>query len=478
MTDDKNPSISKPQLLQWQQAFSLEWKEIMSAYKDHINPGLLQIWKRLGFDKIRILSAEDVYYKDASDNRILDCWGGFGSLNLGHNHPRLVKARRCFDDAKHVEICHAFVPACAAVLAKNISTIMPGDLDVTYLCCTGSEAIEGALKLAEKYKANNVGKIIYTTNAMHGKTHGALSVTGHKPFQEHFKLLPGCMAVPFGDSNAMRKVMVRHADQGPKNEIIAVVLEPIQCGSGIIVPPHEYLANVKEMCQKFNALLIIDEVQTGFGRTGKMFAFEHTSIVPDIVTISKSFGGGKSPVAAYVARKKIFDKAYSSISDCILHSSTFSGMGGSCAMATETIHTLYDENLIENAAHVGRYFLTRLKDLESKYPDYIYEVRGLGLLIGLEFRNIMDIIPGKLGSRLPQVKQLAQGGLVALIANSLLVNHKILVGFTEFNRNVMRFEPPLTFTENHADLVVKALDTILSHGIVSMVMQTIKNKFI
>ncbi len=438
MINSNKGSIDKPKLLQWTDAFSLDWKDIVSAYKNHINPGLFQIWARLGFDKIRITRAEDVYYYDADNNKILDCWGGFGSLNLGHNHPRLVQTRRRFDDENQAEICHAFVPACAAVLAKNLSMIMPGDLNISYLCCTGSEAIEGALKLAEKYKANNKGKIIYAAHAMHGKTHGALSITGYQPFQSPFKLLAGCMAVPFGDSTAIRRIMMRQAAQGSEEAVIAVVLEPIQCGAGIVVPPEGYLAMVSQMCKEFGALLIVDEVQTGLGRTGKMFAFEYDNIVPDIVTISKSFGGGKIPIAAYVTRDEIFKKAYGNSRDCILHSSTFSNMGGACSIATEAIHVLYDEELIENASVVGEYFLERLNDLVLKYPEYISEVRGRGLVLGLEFRNIMDIVPGGFGARLPQVKQLAQGGLVALIANILLMDHQILVAFTEFNRNVMR----------------------------------------
>ncbi|MCP4674637.1 MAG: aspartate aminotransferase family protein [Deltaproteobacteria bacterium] len=470
--------IVKPPLRQWKDAQYLDWKDIQEQYKTHVNSGFFRILKRLGYDSVRISSAEDMYYVDASGRKIMDCWGGFGALNLGHNHPRLAEVRRRFDEEKHVEICHAFLPSHATILAENVAAVMPEGLDVCYFCCTGSEAVESALKLAEKYKRRSRGTIVYTDNAMHGKTHGALSVTGNEGVRDSFKLLSDCRSIPYGDASALRAAFESQKNLDTDREIIAVILEPIQSGGGVVVPPDGYLGDVRQICDEFGAVLIFDEVQTGMGRTGTMFAFEYEGIVPDIVVLSKSLGGGKAPIAACVANREIFKQAYGNTRDCVLHNSTFSGMGCCAALATETMHVLYDENLIENAAKQGTYFLSRLKEIHYKYSDIIADVRGRGLLIGVEFKNITELLPGVVKSYMPQLNKLGQGALVALVAGALLYKYDILAAFTDFNRNVMRFEPPLTMKKHHVDEVVEALDEILSKGIVRLVTDTMKTRLL
>jgi acetylornithine/succinyldiaminopimelate/putrescine aminotransferase len=466
----------KPDLLPWTSAATLPWDEICELFRQHMNPGLFKIVQRLGYDAEQIVGARDVHYRTRAGESILDCWGGFGTFNVGHNHPRLAAVRRAVDEQERAELGHAFVPAQAAVLAKNLATLLPGDLSVSYLCCTGSEAVEAALKLAEKAQGARAGRIYYAENAMHGKTHGALSVTGNDRVQRPFKSIAGCVRFPFGDAHALRRVLGIAA---PGERPIAVIVEPIQCGGGVVVPAPGYLRQVRRICDEVGALLIVDEVQTGFGRTGKLFAFEHDGIVPDIVTFSKALGGGKAAVAACVARRKIFERAYGSTDDATLHNATFNEMTGSTAIATEMLHILYDEGLIDNAARVGGYLHGRLDELQSRFSDLVVDVRGRGLLAGIELRNIAELLPGAtLGHYLPKLRALGDGPLAVLVAGDLLARHRVLVAFTDFNRNVLRIEPPLTLREQHVDRLVEGLSDVLSQGVTGLLKRTLERRFL
>jgi acetylornithine/succinyldiaminopimelate/putrescine aminotransferase len=435
-----------------------------------VNPGLATLLERIGYDRFRIVAARDVHYVTDTGESILDCWGGFGTLNVGHNHPRLARARREFDELELPELCHAFVPAHAAVLAKNLALLMPGDLEVSYLCCTGSEAVEAALKLAQKAKGNPQGRVLYAEGAMHGKTLGALSVTGNERVRRHFRVVHNWRSFPFGDADALSRILDSCRSGLPSEQPIALILEPIQCGGGVMVPPSGYLARVRRLCDEHGIVFIVDEVQIGLGRTGKLFAFEHDGIVPDIVTLSKALGGGKTPVAACVARAGLYREAYGATEDATLHNSTFSEMGGPAALATETLRIIVDERLAENAARVGAYLHSRLDELWHKFPELVVDVRGRGLLAGIELRTITDVLPGgTLARQIPALDKYSEGVLSALVANELLFAHNILVAFTDFNRNVLRVEPPLTFREAHVDELTRALERVLAAGPLALV---------
>jgi len=459
----------KPALLHWSEAWSLSAKETHRAFDQHLNPGLFRVLERLGYASVQVVAARGFHYIDSAGSEILDFWGGFGTLNVGHNHPRLAAVRRAFDEAERPELVHAFVPAQAALLAKNLARVLPAELDVSYLCCTGSEAVEAALKLAQKLKQNPAGRLLFADGAMHGKTHGALSVTGNERVKQPFKSLPNCSSFRFGDPHALASAL-RRTGSGAGFEPLAVIIEPIQSGAGVIVPPAGYLRRVRQLCDEHRALMIVDEVQTGFGRTGRLFGFEHDDIVPDVVVLSKAMGGGKVPIAAYVTRGELFRKAYGSTADATLHNATFNGMGSAAAVATEVLHIIYDEGLIENAARVGSYLRQRLEAVADKYPDLVADVRGRGLLLGIELRNLTELLPASaLSASLPRLRALGDGPLAVLVAARMLLAHRVLVAFTDFDRNVLRLEPPLGVSEEHADLLVDALDQTLGLGVKKLV---------
>src|SRR5690606_32770654 len=318
---------------------------------------------------------------DRNGRRILDFFGGFGSLAFGHNHPRILEARIRFQEEKRQEIAMAFMSQYAAALSYNLAAIAPGDLDMAFLCVSGSEANEAALKLAER-AAGDRRTVVYTERSFHGKTRAALSVTDSEFYQGSFELLPNRVRVPFGDAAALEAAFRRDRSIG------TFILETVQGGAGIVPWPEGYLKAVRELCDRYGVLWLADEVQCGYGRTGRFFAFEHEAVVPDIVTLAKSLGGGKTAIGAYIARTPIFMKAYGSPKTAMIHGpATFSGMGEACCTAIEALNVLYDEGLIDNAAEQGTYLLDRLNQLQRKHPKIIKEVRGKGLMVGLELAD-------------------------------------------------------------------------------------------
>jgi acetylornithine/succinyldiaminopimelate/putrescine aminotransferase len=457
-----NPEV--PRLLTVDDACQLSLANVTKFFRDHISPGQYQILQLLGFDEVLIDHAEGMYYYDVSGRRILDFFGGFGSLALGHNHPRLLEARKKFEDHKRHDIALSFMSQYACSLAKNLATIAPGDLDMVYFCNSGSEAVEAALKLAEKVQGPGKNTIVYASQSFHGKTRGSLSVTDSILYRSTFSLIGNKVCVPFGDIQALENAMLRDANIG------ILILETIQGGAGIIIPPQGYLQEVRKLCDRYHVLLILDEVQSGVGRTGRFFAFEHEQIVPDIVTLAKSLGGGKAAIGAMISRRPHFMAAYGTQKTFLTGgTSTFGGMGEICITAIEALNVLYDEHLLENCRVMGQHLLTGLESLQKKYPALIKEVRGKGLMVGIEFHNISKSLPPGLRHMVAALDHRLKGSICGFIGKALLKDFDILVAFTEYNRNVMRLEPPLVVTREQIDTFVQALDNILHRGVFDMI---------
>jgi acetylornithine/succinyldiaminopimelate/putrescine aminotransferase len=449
-------------------------QEIEQYYQDHHNPGLTDVLRTLNFNNVKLTSAQGMYYYSSDGRKILDLWGGYGSLNLGHNHPRIIAAQQAFLERRDVEINMAFYSPYVAGLAKNISRILPGDLDYVVFGNSGAEAVEGALKLAEKYHGKSRSQLIYFSNSFHGKTHAALSVTSHLHPKQFYKLLPDCQEIPFGDSAALESAL------GEKGRtqcgVAAVIVEPIQGNGGVVPAPPGFLAKVRELCDYYGALMIVDEVASGFGRTGRMFAFEHDEILPDIVTMAKSLGGGKAAIGAFAARQGIFKKAYGKASDSSLLSTTFAGMGTACVIAIEALNIIYEENLIDQARENGDYFLSGLFKLQSRYPRIIKDVRGRGLMIGLEFHDFGKILLPILDPLFKVLGPALNGAYAVLVAVELLFEHDILVALTQARPNVLRLLPPLIISQAQIDEVLHALDEILSQGALKLGLKAVKRK--
>ena len=463
--------MDKPKLISVEQAKALTPGEVSTFFCDHLNPGQFYFLKLLGFDKIVIDSAKGMYYHERSGRQILDFFGGFGAIAVGHNHPAILAMRLKFQQEQRHEIGIAFMSQYAAALARNLSVIAPGDLEFVFLGTSGSEVNEAALKLAEKVQGPNRSKVAYADHSFHGKTRGALSVTDSWLYRSGFQLLSNNCCIPFGDAAALEKAFKEDPAIG------ILILETVQGGAGIILPPAGYWKQVRRLCNEYNVLWIADEVQCGMARTGRFFAFEHEEVVPDIVTLAKSLGGAKTAIAAMISRRPIFLAAYGSSSNSLIHGpATFSGMGEACCTAIETIHILYDEELAENSAAQGAYLMNQLKLLQEQYPGILKEVRGQGLMIGLEFQDLSKTLRSGFSKLIAPLDERLKGSVCGMVGSLLFSQYNILVAFTEYNRNVIRLEPPLIVNREQVDYFVDSLREILGRGITRIIADYLRKR--
>ncbi|WP_353645594.1 aspartate aminotransferase family protein [Mesorhizobium sp. WSM2239] len=464
-------AIAKPDLISVEAAKAMDLATTTELFKTHLNPGQLHFMKLLGFHKVKVESAEGMFYVDQNGRKILDFFGGFGSLAFGHNHPRILEARKKFQDEKRHEIAIAFMSQYAAALAHNLAQCSPGNLDMVFLGSSGSEAMEAAIKVAERAAGPKRSKIVYAENSFHGKTKGVLSITDGQLYRGDFKLTDNTVRVPFADIDAVEAAFKSDPAIG------VIVLETIQGGGGIVQAPAEYWQKLRALCDQYGVLWVADEVQCGLGRSGRFYAFEHYGVVPDVTALAKSLGGGKSAVGAMIASREVYMKAYGTPKTAMIHAAaTFGGIGEASITAIEALNVLYDEGLIDNAAATGAYLLDRLQALQAKYPKIIKDVRGKGLMVGLEFHDFSQTLPMVLRPIVSVLDDKLKGSLSGFVGALLLRDYDVLVAFTEYNRNVIRLEPPLICQSEHVDRFVDALDSLLSRGIVSIVKDFVKSQ--
>ncbi len=368
-------------------------------------------------------------YRDLNGRCYIDCLGGFGIFNVGHRHPKVVAA---VQNQLRRQPLHSqdLLDPLRAMLAKALAMLTPEGLEFSFFCNSGTEAVEGALKLARAYDPFKQ-TIVAATKGFHGKSYGALSASAKAEFRRPFgPMLPNIEHVPFNDLPALRDMMTSCKAVG--EDVGAVLLEPIQGEGGVNIPDDDYLPGVRALCDEFGSLLILDEVQTGMGRTGKMFCCEHYGVAPDLICLAKAFGGGVMPAGAVVGRREIFARLFD---NPFLHTSTFGGNPLACAAALATINVLIEERLPERAARMGERMLAGIRRAVEGHDESVVDVRGKGLLMALEFRD------HETGFELAK----------------RMLDRGVLVSGTLVNARVIRVEPPLTITEEEADYVCQAL---------------------
>lgn len=426
---------------------SLNSDQILEMYKKYLNSGFVKLISNMGYAKV-FHKAHDCIVEDIDGVSYIDFLGGYGSINFGHSPTNVIKSLEKLSNKPN--LVHNSLNPFTAVLAFNLAQLTGGSLTRSFFCNSGSEAVEGALKLVRA--ASGKKKIIFCKNSFHGKTFGALSVAGRENYTKRFEpLLSDCEMVEYGNvTDLEEKIKSKTA--------AAFIVEPIQGEGGVIVPPEGYFKQVRELCTKYDTWLIIDEIQTGFGRTGKMFAYEHEEITPDVLCLAKSLGGGIMPIGAYITSNDIYQKAYGRIEDCLLHTSTFGGNTYACTAAIAAIETIYNENLLQNAKEEGCYLLEKLGGIKNKYK-LIKEVRGRGLLIGIEFnrkenQSLSCYNPDNLES-------IIEGNYALLVTAKLMNEYNILVGYSPSNPYIIRIEPPLIISHEHVVKFINALHKIL-----------------
>lgn len=400
-------------------------EDVNARYKCYVNPSIARV---LGLMGCGVESrAKHTLVEDSEGNQYIDASGGFGVFSLGHQHPMVVTRVLAQILAMPLSSKVLYNEPLAR-LSELLAFLSPGDLRYSFICNSGTEAVEGALKLARA--ASGKPKIISAFNSFHGKTFGSLSATGKEVYREPFyPLLPDFVLVPFGDPEAVEEAI--------DDRTAAVILEPIQGEGGVIIPPPNYLRDVREVCDRKGVLLIADEVQTGLGRTGRMFAVDHDGVVPDIMTLGKALGGGVMPIGAFIGNERVWQPL---IKHPFLHTSTFGGNPPACVAAVGAIEVIVEEDLPRQAEEKGRYLLQQLYLLKDRYPDLIHDVRGRGLLIGVE------------------LKSPALSGWII----SEALKARVLLAFALNDTKVIRIEPPFIISYQELNRILEVLDYALS----------------
>ena len=417
-------------------------RESVDLWGRTINPQFARVLKKIGFDR-EWARAEGAYLWDARGDRFLDMLGGFGMFNVGRNNPRvraaLIQALE-LDLPGSVQLGATPLPP---LLAEALIQRTPPRLERVLFTSSGTEAVEAALKLGRA--ATGRARVLSAEHGFHGLTLGALSANGNAEFTERFgPLLPGFSQVPFGDLDSLEREL--------RSEDVALFLvEPVQ-GKGVNLPPPGYLEGAQELCRRYGTLFCVDEVQTGFGRTGRMFAFEHWGLEPDLVPVAKSLSGGYVPVGALLMSKAVHEAVFDSLEHSVSHGSTFAPNELAMAAGLATLHELDEQDLVAHAERLGARLLELTLPLVKRY-DVVRDVRGLGLLWAIEFAEPPQ------GRRSYRLLDRIQPGLFAqVIVVPLFREHRILSQVAGHDIPVIKGIPPLTISEDDLVWFADALD--------------------
>ena len=445
-----------PQMLEDALAYSRRWLEIihkpevtpaegegiigesLSNFAEHFNRGWLEYRKSVteaGAWAATEWAGSGAVFRDVLGREYIDCLGGYGLLDLGWSHPKVVDTVRA-QLARTPMPSQELIDPLRGVLARLMAQITPGDIKYSFFAASGTEAIEGAIKLAKMY-TRKPGFIV-AVNAFHGKTMGSLSMLGKSDYRTPaMPLYAGPVYhVPYGDANAVEQQLEICHKVGI--DIAAVLMEPIQGEAGAIVPPDDFWPRLRELCDHYGVLLIADEVQTGLGRTGKLWGVDHWNVAPDILAVAKPLGGGVMPISAFCSTEEIWQVMMEP--NPFIHTTTTGGGALACSAAIAAINVTLEERLWEQAAEKGTYFKSKLQELATQYPQIYKNITGKGLLIGQHFHN-------------PETGYKVAAGLF---------QRGVLVAGTLTSAHTIRIEPPLIITYDQINEVLNRLSDTLA----------------
>jgi len=422
--------------------------ENYQLHEQHLNSTLVSVQRIIGFDHV-YAQARGCYLYDLDGHDYLDFLSGYSVFNIGRNHPAVQQAVR---DVLEMDLPNMVQMDCSllsGLLAEALLKKLPSHLNAIFFCNSGTEAMEGAIKFARA--ATGRTGLVSIQKAFHGLTNGSLSVMGDVHFQEGFgPLLESCSRIAMGDFAALKAKL-------EKRDIAAFIIEPVQ-GKGVQFPKDDFYLKAQKLCRDTGTLFICDEVQTGLGRTGRWWGFENWNLEPDIITIAKSLSGGYVPCAAIVARREVYQKTFSRLDRCVVHSSTFGRNNLAMACGLATLQVIEDENLVEQARVNGEELRRRLDALKEKH-SLIKEVRGLGMMIAIEFHQPKEFT-AKMGWKL---LHMVESELFAqMIVTTLFRKHRILTQIAGHGMDVLKILPPLITGEKEIARFVTALDSVLA----------------
>jgi len=421
--------------------------ENFALHSKYLSPQLPRVLATLGFDKF-YERGEGCYLYDDKGDRYLDLLSGFGVYALGRSHPAVTKALHNALEADLPNLVQLDCALLPGVLAEQLVARAHPGIERVFFTNSGAEAIESAIKFARAATQRN--RILHCDHAFHGLTTGALALNGGAEFRTGFGSLLESSMVPFGDIDALAMELAR-------GDVAAFVMEPIQ-GKGVYLASEEYWSAAAELCKRHGTLFVVDEIQTGLGRTGRFFAHEHYGVQPDIITVSKALSGGYVPVGAMLCSAKTSDAVYSSMERAVVHSSTFSTNLLAMVAGLATLQAIDEEGIVERAQATGELFMQALQPLVDKH-ELLHDVRGKGLMIGLEFGE-----PTARASRrrYRAVERVRTAMFAQLVVVPLFHRHRILTQVAADNVNIVKLLPPLIAGEAEVDYFTQALDDVLT----------------
>ncbi|MFW5976637.1 MAG: aminotransferase class III-fold pyridoxal phosphate-dependent enzyme [Bacillota bacterium] len=419
----------------------------MNRFRKYINPYLGELLEKINMD-IDFIKGKGCYLYDKENNEYLDCIANYGAVPFGHNCPQIWESINKFKNKQKPSLIKPSALSEAGKLAEKLIDLTPEHLNYVTFTNSGAESVEAAIKISRS-QTGKMG-ILSTYNSFHGKTLGALSATGNKKYQKPFGVpIDKFDYVKYGDLKALKNKLKDNPDK-----YAAFIIEPIQGEGGIVTPPENYLPKAKSICEKHDIIFILDEIQTGLGRTGNLFAFEKENVIPDILLLAKALGGGIFPLGACISSREVYNEKFAD-----KHSSTFAGNSLGCKIGSTVLDILTENNneLIKKVKKKGNFFKTKLIELQNKYPDIIKSVRGRGFMLGIEFPETKKTFPDSLLGIMAE-----QELLTPLISSYLLNTENLRVAPTLNGNNVIRIEPPLTMNKNQCQQAINKLDNMLN----------------
>lgn len=473
--------MNKRKLYTWKECNDLSIKDVFDLYASYVNEGQVKLISSFGFGRELADYAKGISIFTKEGKEIYDFTGGVGVLSHGHNHPRILEARIEFQKQSRMEVHKNFLSQYIAGLSHNIATLLPEDLDISYFCNSGAESVEGAVKLAYKYHGGKRSNIMVANIGFHGKLLGTGGLTRSPELHFEFPTISNVSEFKYNDINSVTSVLESLKKPNGESDVYALLIEPMNASS-LRKCTHEFLEQLRKLCSDNDIILIFDEVYTGWCKTGELFHFMESGVCPDIVTMAKSFGGGKSSISAFVSRKPVFEKAYGNLNDAIMHSTTYNGFGEETITAIEAINIMIEEDFSSRSKEIYNYLNPKLQTLQEKYPDIIKEVRGSGSLNGiilndhknLMIRTALKFIPGALFNDPRFYAKLVTSAVISELYNE----YKVLC-FYGSNQEIPLIISPSIIASNHQlDYFVDSLDKVLSKGLKSLVVKFAKYKFL
>jgi putrescine aminotransferase len=465
--------------------YELDIHQTKDLYSEFISPSQSEILSTFNSGSELIKSAQGMYMYCQSGRKILDFSGGIGVLNIGHNNKRLLDARINFQKNNRMEVHKTVFSPYMAALSHNIAKILPSELNKTFICNSGAEAVEGAIKIAYKYHGGKRKHILYSDISFHGKLIASGSISGSLN-SSLFPKMENILQFEYDNLNSILNLIEQKRNESGDCDIFAIIIEPFSNLTMRECSP-EFMEELRRVSDANNIILIFDEVYTGWGKTGKLFQFfYYNNVVPDVLCMSKSMGGGKSSISAYTSTDNVHKVAYDNKRDAFLHTSTYNGFGEECITAIEAINILIEEDLIEKSNAAAEALSKGLNDLQSKFPKHVKEVRGKSCIQGIVLDSMSDLIFRVIDKT--KIRFLRDNFSIlkripsAALSDHLFSHHNIFTVIVENNNEVIfKVAPSLIVEKKQVESFLTSMNASFDYGIdrivVDFLLRYAKRKF-